>query len=164
MASFNKVFLIGNLTRDPELRYLPSGMAVAEFGLATNRQYRDRSGTMQQETCFVDITVWGRQGEICNQYLSKGRPVFIEGRLKYDAWDAPDGGRRSKLRVVAERFQFLGGPGGPGGADTRPVEQQRAPEQKAYGPNTQSYGGEGNSYAMTSASQKMGLSDEEIPF
>jgi len=108
MASLNKVFLMGNLTRDPELRYLPSGTAVCEFGLATNRKYKDGQGNLQEDTCFVDISVFGKQAETANQYLSKGRPLFIEGRLKYDQWQAKDGSKRSKLRIIAENFQFLG--------------------------------------------------------
>lgn len=111
MASLNKVFLIGNLTRDPELRYVPSGTAVANFGIATNRVYVTSSGEKKQETCFVRIVVWGRMAETCGEYLSKGRPVFIEGRLQYRSWDAPNGGKRSALEVRAERVQFLGRPG-----------------------------------------------------
>jgi len=118
MPNYNKVLLMGNLTRDPELRYTPGGAAVCEFGLAVNRQWKNQqSGEMQEETTFVDITVWGRQGETANQYLSKGRPIFIEGRLQLDTWETQDGQKRSKMRVVAERFQFLGsrGEGGGGG-------------------------------------------------
>jgi len=110
MASLNRVLLIGNLTRDPELRYIPSGTAVAKFGVAVNREYTDKtSGEKKENTCFVDITVWGRQAETCNQYLSKGRPVFIEGRLEYSTWETKEGDKRNKLEVVAERVQFLGG-------------------------------------------------------
>lgn len=108
MANLNKVFLIGNLTRDPELRYIPSGTAVASFGLATNRVYNTSSGEKKQETCFVRVVVWGRMAEVCGEYLSKGRPVFIEGRLQYRAWDGPKGEKRSTLEVRAERVQFLG--------------------------------------------------------
>ncbi len=108
MANLNKVFLIGNLTRDPELRYIPSGAAVASFGLATNRVYTTSSGEKKQETCFVKVVVWGRMAEVCGEYLSKGRPVFIEGRLQYRAWDGPGGEKRSMLEVRAERVQFLG--------------------------------------------------------
>jgi len=119
MASLNRVFLIGNLTRDPELRYIPSGTAVAKFGLAVNREYTDKgSGEKKESVCFVDITAWGRQAEICNQYLTKGRPVFIEGRLEFSSWETKDGDKRNKLEVVAERVQFLGGRrdgGEPGG-------------------------------------------------
>ena len=117
MASLNKVLLIGNLTRDPELRYIPSGTAVAKFGLAVNREFTDKTTGEKKETpCFVDITVWGRQAEICNQYLTKGRPVLIEGRLEYSTWETKEGDKRSKLEVVGERIQFLGSrPAGEGG-------------------------------------------------
>ncbi|MDD5680641.1 MAG: single-stranded DNA-binding protein [Candidatus Omnitrophica bacterium] len=108
MANLNKVFLIGNLTRDPELRYIPSGTAVASFGLATNRTYKSSSGEKKQETCFVRIVVWGRMAEICGEYLSKGSPVFVEGRLQYRAWDSPNGEKRNTLEVRAERIQFIG--------------------------------------------------------
>lgn len=108
MANLNKVFLIGNLTRDPELRYIPSGAAVASFGLATNRVYTASSGEKKQETCFVKVVVWGKMAEICGEYLSKGSPVFVEGRLQYRAWDSPNGEKRSALEVRAERIQFLG--------------------------------------------------------
>jgi single-strand DNA-binding protein len=110
MTSLNKVLLIGNLTRDPELRYIPSGTAVAKFGLAVNRDYTDKaSGEKKENTCFVDITVWGRQAETCNQYLSKGRTVFVEGRLEYSTWETKEGDKRSKIEVVGERVQFMGG-------------------------------------------------------
>jgi single-strand DNA-binding protein len=108
MANLNKVFLIGNLTRDPELRYTPSGAAVTEFGLAVSRQFTDSSGERRENTCFVDIQMWGRQAEVANEYLRKGRPLFVEGRLDYSTWEGQDGQKRSKLRVVAENFQFLG--------------------------------------------------------
>ncbi len=118
MASLNRVLLIGNLTRDPELRYIPSGTAVCEFGLAINREYKGKDGGKKEDTCFVDITVWGRQGETCNQYLNKGRSVFVEGRLDYSQWESREGEKRSKLRVVADRVQFLSsGQGGGGGGD-----------------------------------------------
>jgi single-strand DNA-binding protein len=115
MANLNKVFLIGNLTRDPELRYVPSGAAVANFGIATNRVYTTSSGEKKQEVCFVRVVAWGRMAEVCGEYLSKGRPVFIEGRLQYRSWDAPNGEKRSSLEVRAERVQFLGGRGTPKG-------------------------------------------------
>ena len=120
MANYNKVLLMGNLTRDPELRYTPGGSAVCELGLAVNRQWRNQAGEMQEDTTFVDVTVWGKQAETVNQYLSKGRPIFIEGRLQLDTWETQEGQKRSKIKVVAERFQFLGsrpdsGGGGGGG-------------------------------------------------
>jgi single-strand DNA-binding protein len=111
MANYNKVLLIGNLTRDPEVRYTPKGTAVANLGLAVNRAWTAENGEQREEVTFVDIEVWGRQAETAGQYLSKGRPVFIEGRLKLDTWDDKDSGqKRSKLKVVAERVQFLGAP------------------------------------------------------
>lgn len=115
MANFNKVMLMGNLTRDPEVRYTPSGMAVADLRLAVNRRYRSPDGQEHEETCFVNVTVWAKQAETCGQYLKRGRPVFIEGRLKYDEWEK-DGQKFNRLSVVAERVQFLGdGSGGRGG-------------------------------------------------
>jgi len=112
MASLNKVFLAGNLTRDPELRYTPGGTAVAQFGMAVNRKFKNREGKMQEEATFVDIEVWGRQAETTSEYLSKGSPALIEGRLKLDTWESKQTGeKRSKLRVVGERVQFLGSRG-----------------------------------------------------
>lgn len=110
MASYNKVILMGNLTRDPELKYLPSGTAVANFGLAMNETYTDRqTGEKREEVCFVDVEAWGRQAEIANEYLQKGSSVFIDGSLRFDSWEADDGTKRSRLRVRAFRFQFVGG-------------------------------------------------------
>ena len=109
MASLNKVLLIGNLTRDPELRYIPSGTAVANFGLAMNRVYTTQDGERKEDACFVDIVTWGKTAENCANYLTKGRPVFVEGRLQFRSWETEDGQKRSKLEVVAQRVQFLGG-------------------------------------------------------
>ncbi|MBN1871378.1 MAG: single-stranded DNA-binding protein [Candidatus Omnitrophica bacterium] len=108
MANLNKVLLIGNLTRDPELRYVPSGTAVVNFNLATNRFYVTSSGEKKQETCYVRVIVWGKVAETCGEYLSKGSPVFVEGRLQYRSWDGANGEKRSTLEVRAERVQFLG--------------------------------------------------------
>jgi single-strand DNA-binding protein len=132
MASYNKVILMGNLTRDPELKYLPSGTAMAKFGLAINRVYNDRqSGERKEEVCFVDVTAWSRQAEICNEYLRKGSPVLLEGRLNYNTWETDDGQRRSKLDVVAERVQLIGGRQGSAesGGDTESYEQSRPSNQ-----------------------------------
>jgi single-strand DNA-binding protein len=117
MASFNKVILLGNLTRDPEVRYTPKGTAVTELGMAVNRVYSGENGEKREETTFVDVTLWGRTAEIAGEYLKKGRPVFIEGRLQLDTWDDKQSGqKRSKLKVVGEGLQLLGGrPGGGGG-------------------------------------------------
>jgi single-strand DNA-binding protein len=109
MANLNRVLLIGNLTRDPELRYTPKGTAVVDIGLAVNRVYSGEDGEKKEETTFVDVTLWGRQAEIAGQYLKKGRPVFIEGRLQFDTWDDKQTGqKRSRLRVVCENMQLLG--------------------------------------------------------
>jgi len=117
MASFNKVILLGNLTRDPEVRYTPKGTAVTELGMAVNRVYTAENGEKREETTFVDITLWGRTAEIAGEYLKKGRPVFIEGRLQLDTWDDKQSGqKRSKLKVVGEGLQLIGSrPGGSGG-------------------------------------------------
>ena len=116
MANLNKVMLIGNLTRDPETKYLPKGTAVAEFGLAVNRKYKTDTGDLKEETMFVEISLWGRQAEIAKEYLTKGRSVYIEGRLQLDTWDDKQSGqKRSKLRVVGETFQMLGSRGESGG-------------------------------------------------
>jgi len=125
MSNFNKVLLMGRLTRDIELRYTPSNQAVANIGLAVNRRWRNKEGQDQEDTTFVDCEAWGRTAEVMNQYLAKGRPVFIEGRLKLDTWQDKEGGNRSKLKVVIDNFQFVdsragaggGGGGGGGGGD-----------------------------------------------
>lgn len=106
-ASLNKVMLIGNLTRDPELRYIPSGQGVASFSLAVNRAYTSQTGEKKEEVNFIRIVAWGRQAEICNEYLKKGSPVFIEGRLQARSWEAQDGSKRSTVEVVAQNIQFL---------------------------------------------------------
>lgn len=108
MANLNKVFLIGNLTRDPELRYIPSGTAVATFTVASGRAYTLASGEKREETCFVRVVSWARQAELCGEYLTKGSPVFVEGRLQSRNWETPDGQKRSTLEVVAQNIQFLG--------------------------------------------------------
>ena len=126
MASFNKVILMGNLTRDPQLSYLPSQTAVVEFGLAVNRKWKGQDGQQREDTCFVDCRAYGRQAETLNQYMSKGRPLLVEGRLQFDSWESKDGQKRSKHRVVVESFQFLGGGGG--GA-AQPRREQMAPSK-----------------------------------
>ena len=109
MASLNKVMLMGNLTRDPEVRYIPSGAAVADMRLAVNRRYKTQQGEDKEESCFVNISAWGRTAETCGKYLSKGSQVLVEGRLKYDEWEK-EGQKQSRLSVVAERVQFLDSP------------------------------------------------------
>ena len=125
MASFNKVILIGNLTRDPDLRTTQNGTAICDLGLAVNRRRRDQSGNDQEEVCFVDVAVWGRSAENCAQYLQKGAPVLVEGRLRLEQWeDRNGGGRRSRLTVVAEVVQFLG--------SRADGERQTEPPQDGY--------------------------------
>jgi len=120
MASFNKVILLGNLTRDPEVRYTPKGSAVCDLGIAVNRVYTTEGGERREEVTFVDVVLWARLAEIAGEYLRKGRPVFIEGRLQMDSWDDKQTGqKRTKLRVVGESMQLLGSrPGGAGGETT----------------------------------------------
>ena len=108
MPNLNKVFLIGRLARDPELRYIPSGTAVSTFTVAANRAYTMASGEKREETCFVRVVAWARQAELCGEYLSKGSPVFVEGRLQSRSWETPEGQKRSTLEVVAQNIQFLG--------------------------------------------------------
>ncbi len=109
MANFNKVILLGNLTRDPQLSYLPSQTPVVEFGLAINRKWTAQDGSQRDETCFVDCQMYGKRAEVINKYLKKGNPLFVEGRLKFDSWQAQDGSKRSKLRVFVENFEFISG-------------------------------------------------------
>lgn len=121
MASFNRVIVMGNLTRDVEVRYLQSGMAVADIGLAVNDRRKNQAGEWVEEATFVDITLWGRTAEVAGEYLSKGSPILVEGRLKLDSWES-DGQKRTKLKVVGEKMQMVGGRGG--GGDSNPSGQQ----------------------------------------
>ena len=107
MASYNRIVLMGNLTRDPQLSYTPNNTAVCKFGLATNHKRKDREGNMREEVCFVDIVVFGREAETASEYLSKGRQALIEGRLQWRSWEGQDGQKRSKHEVIAERIQFM---------------------------------------------------------
>jgi single-strand DNA-binding protein len=128
MANFNKVYLMGNLTRDPEMRVTPKGTAICQFGLAISRSWKDESGQTREETAFVDIEAWGKQGEVISKYCTKGRPLFVEGRLKFDQWeDKTSGQKRSKLKVVLENFQFIGGRGD-GAPGAGPAAGADAPE------------------------------------
>lgn len=133
MPSLNRVYLMGNLTRDPEVRYTPSGTAVGDLGLAVNETYRNKAGETVESTVFVDVEVWARQAETCAEYLYKGSPVLVEGRLKLDQWENQQGEKRSKLRVRADRVQFLGSPKRTGEpADTpRDVSTSKPPPSPA---------------------------------
>lgn len=137
MASLNKVLLIGNLTRDPELRYIPSGSAVASFTVASNRVYKSQTGEKKEEVSFIKVVVWGRMAETCNEYLKKGSPVFVEGRLQSRSWDGPDGQKRSATEVVALNVQFLSRGsgadkgsygGGPAKEEIGEIQLEEAPE------------------------------------
>jgi single-strand DNA-binding protein len=134
MASFNRVILIGNVTRDPELRYISSGTAVTDIGLAVNDRRKNASGEWVEETTFVDVTLWGRTAEVAGEYVTKGSPLFIEGRLKLDTWEK-DGKKNSKLRVVCERMQLMGGRSGDGprGEGARPAKSRVATSSKGGG-------------------------------
>jgi len=132
MASYNRVILVGNLTRDPELRYIASGSAVTDVGLAVNDRRKNSNGEWIEETTFVDVTLWGRTAEVASEYLGKGSPLLVEGRLKFDTWETPDGQKRSKLRVVGERMQMLSGRGqggSEGGGPSRPAARQNSQSQ-----------------------------------
>jgi single-strand DNA-binding protein len=133
MANLNKVLLLGNVTRDPEVRYTPKGSAVCDLGVAINRAYTTDSGEKREEVTFVEVTLWGRTAEIAGEYLKKGRPVFIEGRLQMDTWDDKQTGqKRSRLRVVGENMQLLGGrPPGGAAADVAGDQRQVTPPPKA---------------------------------
>src|SRR3954449_3273963 len=126
MASFNKVILLGNLTRDPEIRYTPKGSAVCDLGIAVNRQYTLENGERREEVTYVDVVLWARLAEIAAEYLKKGRPVFIEGRLQLDTWDDKQSGqKRSKLRVIGETMQLLGSRPSGGGAAAEVADEDR---------------------------------------
>jgi len=115
MANFNKVFLMGNLTRDVEVRHTQGGTAVGKLGIAVNRRYTLQGGEQKEETCFVDLTAFGRQAETLQKYVGKGSPLFVEGRLQFSSWEGNDGQKRNKLEVIIENFQFLGGRSSEGG-------------------------------------------------
>ena len=155
MASFNKVILLGNLTRDPEVRYTPKGSAVCDLGVAVNRVYTTDSGEKREEATFVDVTFWGRTAEVAGEYLKKGRPIFIEGRLQLDSWeDKQSGQKRSKLKVIGETMQLLGGraAAGAGGAGDESEE------------NRQSRSGGKASSPPPKSSAPAEPDDDEIPF
>lgn len=148
MANFNKVILMGNLTREPELRVTPGGLSICKFGLAINRNFSDKEGNKREETTFVDIDSFGKQAEVISKYMAKGRAILVEGRLKLDQWETNTGDKRSKLGVVLEQFQFVGGRGeggseGGGPQDNRnadsgsPSPEQHSPPPRKAAPATQ---------------------------
>ena len=125
MANYNRVILAGNLTRDPQLSYTPSNTPICKFGMAINRRWRDQQGNTQEETCFVDCTAFARRAETINQYMSKGQPILVEGWLQFSQWTSQEGQKRSKLEVVIDNFQFLGGR--PAGGGERPAPSAAVP-------------------------------------
>ena len=172
MPNLNKVMLMGNLTRDPELRYTPNNTAVANIGMAINRDWKNQSGERQQETTFVDIEAWGRQAELLSQYLTKGRPLFVEGRLKLDQWQDKEGGNRSKLKVVLESFQFIDArPAGQGNGNTS--GQQSSSSSSASASSAPQDGNDGGGYSggeeggysgPSSTDNHQPIGEEDIPF
>ena len=146
MAQLNKVLLIGNLTRDPEVRYTPKGSAVADIGLATNRSWRTETGEEKEEVCYVNVVVWGKQAEAAGKYLKKGRPVFVEGRLQFESWEK-NGEKRSSLKVLCERLQFLGSPSG------KSMDEMSESEISSAAPSSSSKGG-----------SEPDLENDDIPF
>lgn len=160
MASYNKVILLGNLTRDPELRVTPKGTAICQFGLAVNRKFRDASGTTREEVTFVDIEAWDKQGENISKFCTKGSPLLVEGRLKLDTWDdKASGQKRSKLKVVLENFQLIGGRGeGTGGGSSHGTDdgvdqtvERHTPPPRASAPRPP-------------AAPAQDINDEDVPF
>ena len=149
MPSYNKVLLMGNLTRDVQLKSLPSGQAIAEIAIAINRKFKTKDGQDREEVTYVDCECWGPRAEVINKYFSKGKPIFIEGRLKLDSWEDKDGQKRSKMRVVIEDFQFVEGRGGGGGSGGG------GGDDGGYAPSRSSGGGRGG---------HSGIQEEEIPF
>lgn len=136
MASYNRIILMGNLTRDPQLSYTPNNTAVCKFGIATNHKRKDSEGNMREEVCFLDCTVFSKGAEIFNQYMKKGNPVLVEGRLQFQQWTAQDGEKKSKHAVIVDNFQFMSGRsdgsgGGDGGARYEAPATNRAPVQAA---------------------------------
>ena len=172
MANFNKVILLGNLTRDPQLKYLPSQTAVVEFGLAVNRKYKTQSGEQRDETTFVDCSAFGRTAEIINQYCRKGNMLFVDGRLKYDTWeDKQGGGKRSKLSVMVENVQLMprSGAGGGGGGESYAdaggggYDEQRPPQRSAP-PQQRGAAGQRQAPPEPPFGEEQAFQEDDIPF
>jgi single-strand DNA-binding protein len=151
MASYNKILLMGNLTRDPQLSYTPNQTAVVDFGLATNRRWTGQDGSQRDETCFVDCRAFGRMAENINKFFRKGKPIFVEGRLSFDSWTGQDGVKRSKHRVTVENFTFLPGTGGGGGGGPESADQSYEADA-------------GGGFPGGGARPAGAISDDEIPF
>lgn len=157
MASYNKVILMGNLTRDPEMKYLPSGTAIANFGIAMNERYTDRqTGEQRENVCFVDVEAWDRQAEVVNEYFSKGSPIFLEGSLKFDSWETPEGEKRSRLKVRLLRFQFIGG--------RQDGDEVGGGYTQATPPDSTPMEGQSDQVSNASAGGSDTSTDDDIPF
>ena len=167
MANYNKVLLMGRLTRDIELKYTPSNQAVANIGLAVNNRYKTKDGEDKEETTFVDCEAWGRTAEVLKQYLAKGKPVFIEGRLKLDQWQDKEGGNRSKLKVVVEGFQFIDSKGGGDGSNNSGPPSGRSAGAPHSGKQPAYTGGPSSSGSSSGSGGGAGhepLGEDDIPF
>jgi len=164
MPNLNRVMLMGNLTRDPELRYTPNNTAVVNLGIAINRTWKNPQGERQEETTFVDCEAWGRTGEVINQYLRKGRPIYVEGRLRLDQWQDKEGNNRSKLKVVVDTFQFIDSRGGGEGA-TNSGGGRSARRDSGSPEGAQSYpSAPAASSAPPAPEAHQPVSEEDIPF
>lgn len=179
MSNLNKIFLMGRLTRDPELRYTPQGVPVTDLGLAVNREY-SAGGERRKDTLFIDVTLWRRQAEVCCQYLKKGRTLFVEGRLSMDTWEGQDGQKRTRYRVIGENFQFIGSGGGgrredfEGGGPDEELEQNYGSNfrqggnlnQGARSPSPQPAADREPGYSPEPADEGYAseIADEDIPF
>ncbi len=166
-ASLNKVLLIGNLTRDPELRYVPSGTAVATFTLAVNRVYKGQDGEKKEEASFIRVVVWGRRAEVCGEYLAKGSPVFVEGRIQSRNWETQDGQKRSTVEVIADNVQFLRGGTGQGARESsgKQVPAQTMPREEINSINlNEDIEPVPDISATESAKGKNNSNTEEVPF
>ncbi|MBI3098253.1 MAG: single-stranded DNA-binding protein [Planctomycetes bacterium] len=163
MATLNKVLLIGNLTRDPELRYTQGGAAVCKFSLAVNRSYTGKDGEKKEEVCFIDVDVWQKLAELCAEYLKKGNPAFVEGRLKQDSWEGKDGTKRTKILVVADNVQFLRAGGSRAGADAGgpPPEAEMSAGAESDGPRIRPHSGSKNA---PPSDEPPGPEGEDTPF
>ncbi len=156
MLEMNKVFLIGNLTQDPDVRSLSSGTTVAEFGLAVNRRYKDKNGELREDVLFIQVESWARLAEFCGDYLKKGKRVFVEGRLKMDSWEAKDGTKRSRIKVRADRIQF---------ADLRPAETSAGePEPGGAYPGSQKPQAAQQKSARTPGTEQPSSTEDDLPF
>ncbi|GMU32299.1 MAG: single-stranded DNA-binding protein [Planctomycetia bacterium] len=164
MANFNKVILAGNLTRDPQLSFLPSNTPVVEFGMAINRRWKSQTGEQREDVTYVDIRAFGRQAETLNQYMNKGKPILVEGQLRFDQWEGKDGQKRSKLYVVVDTFQFLGAPSGDSSRGGRTGGRAPEPARAGGGSSSGGGGGSGGGYdEMPPIDESTGGGDN-IPF